>query len=136
MHIVVYTHPDGHAFHRLNQALASVDLDRPPAVHSDVDQFCACFRSVSSRPDVVIIMPERSEELDALAEIRDLFEDRRTVVILPERESGTVSKGHRFHPRFITFDDGDFTEVAAVLQHFKRSLCPCANPDRQWRAIV
>ena len=51
----------------------------------------------------------------------------RLILILPDREKGTISKGHLFRPRYLTYADGDFLDVAAVLAKMidhARSLSP------------
>ncbi|MCD6199973.1 MAG: hypothetical protein J7K15_15635, partial [Deltaproteobacteria bacterium] len=48
--------------------------------------------------------------------VRDLIWDLRLILILPDREAGTIAKGHILRPRFLTYLDSDFTEVAAVLK--------------------
>ena len=55
------------------------------------------------------------EELIDIIHIRELFRDIRIVLILPDREESTVAKGHRLYPRFFSYIDSDFKEIAAVL---------------------
>jgi hypothetical protein len=117
MHIAIFADTHSQSFSRLHQALALADVAHPPEVHSDVGQFCQCFRSVAYHPDVVIMMPSCVEELKRLADDRDLFANSRTILILPDQESSVVSVGHLFHPRFIAFGDEDFQDLAAVLRH-------------------
>jgi hypothetical protein len=39
----------------------------------------------------------------------------KTIVILPDSNPDTVAKGHILRPRFLSYCDGDFQDVAAVL---------------------
>jgi len=48
--------------------------------------------------------------------IRDLLAETKIILLLPDRKRATVSKGHNLYPRFLTYMDGDFSDVAAVLQ--------------------
>ena len=34
---------------------------------------------------------------------------------LPDREANTITIGHSLHPRFLTYIDSDFVELAGVL---------------------
>ena len=38
------------------------------------------------------------------------------------REEDTVSKGHLLRPRYLTYADGDFEDVAAVLEKILRYI--------------
>jgi hypothetical protein len=44
-----------------------------------------------------------------------LLRDVRIILILPNHEDETVVMGHRLEPRLLTYADGDFTDVSAVL---------------------
>ncbi len=125
MHIVVYANSDSRTCERLNRAIDLVELEDPPEVHADVSLFCQRFRSMEAHPDIIIIMPSSHEELDILIRFQALFENTRTIVILPEREHATLSKGHKFHPSYITYNDDDFKEVTAILTHLKHNQCGC-----------
>ena len=117
MHIAIYADAYSKSFNRLHQAITLAELGRPPEVHSDVRRFCECFRALVYHPDVIIMMPTSYAELKDLVAVRDLFANARTIVILPERDASVVSMGHLFHPSFITFNDEDFQDVAAILKH-------------------
>ena len=122
MHIVIYANSAADSFRRLIAAFESLHLDRPPEIHTDMDQFRDRFRSVIDDPDVVVVMPASAAELDALTVIRDLFEDVRTIVILPSRDPDMLAQGHRFRPRFIAFEDDDFDTLATVLDNLGRNM--------------
>ncbi len=117
MHIAIYADAQNQSFNRLHQAITWAAVARPAEVHSDIRLFCECFRVLDYHPDLIIIMPTGSQELEALAAVRELFTNSRTIVILPEREASTISIGHLFRPSFIAFDDEDFQDVAAILKH-------------------
>lgn len=124
MHIAIYADVDSQSFKRLLHAIRVADMGRPPEVHSDVSAFCERFRTVAYHPDLIIIMPTGLKELEVLADARDLFASSRTIVVLPKRESSVISTGHLFRPSFITFNDDDFGDVAAILKHLGRYR-PC-----------
>ena len=65
---------------------------------------------------IVVLLAADSQDLTELLSVRDLIWDLRLILILPDRETGTIAKGHILRPRFLTYLDSDFTEVAAVLK--------------------
>lgn len=117
MNIVVYAHAENPSYQRLNHAIASLALGRQQEVYGKVSLFLQRFRIMGQHPDIIIIMPDAQEELDTLIHHRELFESTRTIVILPKREDAILSQGHKLRPSFMTFSDGDFGEIAAILEH-------------------
>ena len=57
----------------------------------------------------------RQELLDLKA-MWSLFEDLRTILILPDGEKETVAMAHTMRPRFISCGDRDLRDVKAVLE--------------------
>ncbi|MCJ7779472.1 MAG: hypothetical protein MUQ27_01475, partial [Acidimicrobiia bacterium] len=49
--------------------------------------------------------------------IRDLLDRIRIILILPDRNKDTINKGHTLFPRFLTYVDGNFDWVTAVLHN-------------------
>ena len=60
-------------------------------------------------------LDELEKELLEIHSMRDLFRDIRIVLILPDRSGDTVSMGFKLFPRFVSYADGNFMDVAAVL---------------------
>ena len=65
---------------------------------------------------VAVIVTTSKEELLGVFSIRDLLNDLRIILILPDRDSNTIKKGQALYPRFISYADGHFNDVAAVLE--------------------
>ena len=66
-------------------------------------------------PTIAVLVADSRECLDELFVLRHLFRRVRIILVLPDRESDTISKGHALHPRFLTYIDSDPLEVALVL---------------------
>ncbi len=64
---------------------------------------------------VAVLLAETEEQLARLLEIRDLLEDVRILLVAPNRDKDTVAKAHTLLPRFLTYTDSDFVDIAAVL---------------------
>jgi hypothetical protein len=65
--------------------------------------------------DVVLLSPAGKEELSSLLALQDLLSDMRVILVLPDRDDETVAMGHRLRPRMVSYNDGDYLDVAAVL---------------------
>jgi hypothetical protein len=64
---------------------------------------------------IIVILAADMADLDNLYDLRDLFSNLRIILILPDRHRGTISKGYKLYPRFLTFTDSNFKETRAVL---------------------
>jgi hypothetical protein len=74
--------------------------------------------------DITILLAASKVDLFDLLSIQDLLTDIRIILILPDRESDTISKGHKLYPRFVSYADGDLKDVAAVLSKMLGNLYP------------
>jgi hypothetical protein len=74
------------------------------------------LRRFEDRPGVVVLLAPGKGDLSELLAIRSLFRGLRLILLLPDREPETISKGHTLMPRFLAYCDGNFGDVAAVLK--------------------
>lgn len=65
--------------------------------------------------DVVVILAASVNQLTRLLQFRDILEGIEILLILPDQDKDTVSKGLSLYPRFITYTDSNFDDVSAVL---------------------
>ena len=64
---------------------------------------------------LVILVISSQKELMEMLLIRDLLADMPIILILPGRKKKTIDLGHKFCPRFLSYIDSDFSDVAMVL---------------------
>lgn len=55
-------------------------------------------------------------ELHRLTAMGELIQDCRSILVLPDQKQDTVAAGHRLYPRFISYQDSDFSDVRCVLE--------------------
>jgi hypothetical protein len=63
---------------------------------------------------MAVLFPSDGHELKRLVAFKHLLFDLPVVLILPNGKPQTLSHGHALRPRFISYGDSDFTDVAAV----------------------
>ena len=73
------------------------------------------FRQPRGDLVLMVLLVASQEELVDLLLIRNQFDDIPVILILPDRESVTISKGHKLYPRFISYIDGNFSDLDLVL---------------------
>ena len=64
---------------------------------------------------IAVLFAADKEALSGFLSIRNLFDDVRIILILPDGEKETVRKGHSLRPRFLMPVDSNFIVVSAVL---------------------
>lgn len=74
------------------------------------------LRSLGEKYEIAVLVAANTRELEEFVSLEDLLENLRVIFILPDRKKATISKGHKLRPRFLTYMDGDFMDVAAVLK--------------------
>ena len=74
------------------------------------------LRQPSYNVAVAVLLIGGSEELWDVLSIRHLFDNIKIILILPDRKNETIVIGHKLRPRFLSYTDSDFKDVAAVLK--------------------
>ncbi len=79
--------------------------------------------------DAAVLLLSTKEELEAILSLREWLAGLRVILVLPDEDRDTISKAHRLSPRFITFLDRRFVDVAAVLaKMLENSRCWAVGP--------
>lgn len=59
-------------------------------------------------------------DLDRLVPMQSFFNNIFIILILPYSDDGIIAKGHKLKPRFFSYADSEFDDVADVLHHLYR----------------
>ena len=70
---------------------------------------------------IAVILATNKQELEEFVSLRELLDGLSIILILPDRRNETISRGHCLYPRFVTYVDSDFKDVAAVLEKMIRN---------------
>ena len=73
-------------------------------------------------PRIVILLTSSKKELDDILSIRELLEDTKIILIVPDTNPATLARGHVLRPRFLSNCNSDFSDVAAVLAQMIKKL--------------
>lgn len=65
---------------------------------------------------VAVLLVSTQRDLLDLKAVWSLFENVRTILILPDSKEETVAVAHTMRPRFISCGDRDLSDVVAVLE--------------------
>jgi hypothetical protein len=97
----------------LQETIETLSLDME--VYRNLANLLERLRHPLNDPTIAVLVADSRERLEELLVLRHLFRNVRVILVLPDRESGTISKGHDLHARFLTYIDSDPVEVALVL---------------------
>ena len=73
------------------------------------------LRTPWQKYEIAVFAAAGNQELEDLISLQSWVEDLRMILILADRENKTIARGHLLRPRFLTFADGNFKDVTAVL---------------------
>lgn len=64
---------------------------------------------------ITVLLATTRKELSEILSFKDLLTDIRILLILPDGDRDTISMAHKLYPRFISYIDSDFKDVADAL---------------------
>jgi hypothetical protein len=65
---------------------------------------------------IAVILATNQQELEEFVSLHELLDGLAIILVLPDRGRDTTSKGHTLYPRFLSYADAGFGDVAAVLK--------------------
>jgi hypothetical protein len=85
-------------------------------------EICRTIRDLTSRlriplseSAIAVLIVADKEDLQSMLSIQSLLINMRIVLILPDRNDGTVEAGHGLHPRYLSFKDNSLKDIKSVL---------------------
>ncbi len=87
-----------------------------------IDDLSNELRQPAFNQRIVILFASSSKELEDFLLIRELLEDSKIILILPDTNPSTLARGHVLRPRFLSDYNSDFVDIAAVLSKMIKKL--------------
>ena len=107
-----FEHSEGKRFQHTVESL--VTYGKKEIYHS-IEDLKECLRQPLYDEIITVFLIADQNDLSDIISIHHLLRNNPLVLILPDHEETTVSEGHKMHPRFVSYIDSDFSDVAAVL---------------------
>lgn len=116
MEVILYAAETNEAGERLEKviktSLGGLDIQ----VHRTISSLTQKLRRPRDGFSIAVLLAHSKESLSKILSIIDLFWNLPIILILPDDEMDTISRGHKLYPRFLSYIDSDFNDVAAVLR--------------------
>lgn len=113
MNVIFYS--TGGPGERLQRVIKDLVPKERLEIYDTFDGFSERLHHPMDDIPVAVILAASEDDLLSILSISHLLYDVRFILILPDREDATVAIGHSLRPRFLSYADGDFREVTAVL---------------------
>lgn len=85
-------------------------------IFRDIGNFSTRVSRIPRQVDILVLQVNNQSQLSKLVTLKDYFNDLRILLILPDFEKNTISKGQLLRPRFIESTDSDYSNLGAVLE--------------------
>jgi hypothetical protein len=84
-------------------------------VYRTLDSFSQRLKLPAEPQSIAVLAPGSRQELQEILSKIDLLRDFRIIVIAPDHEVETTAIAHQLRPRYLTYLNGDFGVLGAVL---------------------
>jgi 6-phosphogluconate dehydrogenase len=115
MSVMYYASVHTEVSEQLQKLVESTAARGTVKIHRTITNLAHRLSQPAAEVPIVVLLAAGKKDLMDIISIRTLLMDCRIIIILPDREDDTISKGHSLRPRFLSFIDSDFTELGAVL---------------------
>jgi hypothetical protein len=85
------------------------------AIYRTIPDLTLRLRVPLSESAIAVLYISDEKDLKSILSIQSLLIDMRIVLILPNRNDGTIAAGHGLHPRYLSFKDNSLKDIKAVL---------------------
>lgn len=115
MSLLFYQSTNNGLGEHLREVIHTLVSEEQTEIYTTIEDFSFRLRRPMFDVDLAILLTCSKSDLLDLLLLRDLLLDVRIILILPDRKPDTISRGHSLYPRFLSYVDSDFKDVAAVL---------------------
>jgi hypothetical protein len=120
MAVLLYARADAPDGIRLKQLLETHLSGIEVETYGTLEDFFQRFTQPLQDPLIAIFLFANAKDLVETLPIRHQFQDASLILILPDREPGTIALAHQLRPRFLTDLQNDLAAVPAVVERMLR----------------
>jgi hypothetical protein len=122
MTLLVYSTKTNDAEERLLRVIELLLPEKTLKFYRSIDDLSARLRQPVFNPRIIILLAASRKELENILSIRELLEDAKIILIVPDTDPATLARGHTLRPRFLSDCNSDFVDVAAVVGQMIKNL--------------
>ncbi len=114
--ILLYLNPRHNTDLQLKSMVETVVLKENITIVGNMDQLLHILRQPLNGIIAAIIHAGSEQELMDLTSFKDLLIRIPLILVLPDQEQATITRGHVLRPRYITYADSNLTDVRDVFK--------------------
>jgi hypothetical protein len=122
MNVLLYAARHTESGERLQHSIASLGNLETLTECWNMSELTRLFQTPEPLPEIVVLQAADRQDLQRLLPFRFRLEQVFFILILPDAEGETIACGHQLRPRFIAYQDSDFSEIRAVLNRLESRL--------------
>ncbi|MEN6621913.1 MAG: hypothetical protein ABFD50_10225 [Smithella sp.] len=122
MTLYIYSTKTDGAEERLLRVIELLLPEKELKFYRSIDDLSDVLRQPVFNPRIVILFASSRKELEDILSIRELLEDAKIILIVPDTDPATLARGHTLRPRFLSDCNSDFVDIAAVLSRMIKKL--------------
>jgi hypothetical protein len=122
MALLIYSKNTRGAGERLLSAISLLLPEDKFDICRSIGELSKRLRQPAFKPNVAVLLTSSREELQKILSIRELLEDTKIILIVPDTNPETIREGHMLRPRFLCDCDSNFVAVVAVLGLMLRNM--------------
>ena len=122
MKLILFAPPITEGNCQLNRLIDTFTAVNGLEIYREVQKLADRLREPQQESIITVLFASTKETLVDVLSIKDLLNDTRILLVLPDRQSETVAQGHMLRPRFVTYADGDFSRIAAVISKMSTAV--------------
>jgi hypothetical protein len=115
MNILLYEPVGGGNNKQFHRMIEGLDLECGMEIYRTIESLSQRLRQPGKNLTVAVLLATSKQELLEILSIKELLFNVRIILVLPDREEDTITKGHSLRPRFLTYADSNYGDIAAVL---------------------
>ncbi|NTW06910.1 MAG: hypothetical protein HGA29_03600, partial [Syntrophaceae bacterium] len=131
MTLIIYSTTMNAAEERLLRVIELFLPEKQFKFYRTIDDFSEYLRQPVLKQRIVILLAASGKELEDILSIRELLEDAKMILIVPDTDPATLARGHTLRPRFLSDCGSDFVDVAAVLGRMIERSAGMNRDDQQ-----
>jgi len=122
MTLLIYSTKTDGTEERLLRVIELLLPEKELKFYRSIDDLSDELRQPVFNPRIVILFASSRDELKDILSIRELLEDTKIILIVPDTDPATLARGHTLRPRFLSDCNSDFVDIASVLSQMIKKL--------------
>ena len=133
MRVVTYSPTNNSATKRLKKVIRSCAKDVDKKFLTNIDKIPDELIKPRDGATALVLNIADEKEFSSIFSIKDYLWDVKVILVLPDTEDRTLSKGLKLYPRYYTYADNDFSDLSAVLE---KMIASCSKDKKTgWQLL-